>query len=96
MQRSAFIARHDLYAESQACVGHKSTVIAVRGASGFVGVVALHRALLFAVQAFDRRVEIQDPGCAQERLRGLGQVATEPRQSRRLIDTHESPTGGIF
>jgi hypothetical protein len=47
-------------------------------ASGLVGVVAPHGALLFPIAlsssegALDRGVEIQHPGCTQERLRSLG------------------------
>ncbi len=73
-----FVARLHLHIQHQAQVGDEVGVVAMRGASGLVRVVAHHRALLMPVERLDGHVGIENPGLAQQRRRNIIEMTLQP------------------
>ena len=65
VQRSRLIAGPHVHSHGQPGMRHHGAVIAMRWSSRFLRVIAHHRAVLLAVQALHRRIQIQDPRCSQ-------------------------------
>jgi hypothetical protein len=82
--RGRLIARQH-HCQGQPGVRYPPTMIAVRRSSRFLRGVADHCAILLALRAFERRVQIRNPRSAQHRPRRCRKVPVEPGHARRFV-----------
>ena len=78
VQGGGLFAGLHLHVQDQPGRAHQVGVIDMRGPTALVGVVADFSALLMAVDGFDGRVDVQNPGHAQERGVAFLQVPLLP------------------
>ena len=83
-------------AQHQAQRRHHVGVVAMRGPTGLVRVVAHHGAFLRAVQRLDRRVGIEDPGLLQQWRHAVIEMRLQPIQARGFVDLRQCAAHRIF
>src|SRR5437899_12710118 len=72
------VARLNLDLQHQPQISQHVAVIGVRGPPRLLRVVADHRSFLMAVERFHRRVDIKNPGLAQQRPRAIVELLLQP------------------
>src|SRR4051794_40123690 len=78
MLRRMLVARLNLDLQHQPQIGQHVAVIGMRGPPRFLRVVADYRTFLMAVERFHRRVDIKNPGFAQQRPSAIVELFLQP------------------
>src|SRR5271166_4785780 len=91
MLAGVLIARTDVHVEHQSRAGHRIGVIAMARPPGLVGIVAHDRSLLTAVKRLHRRIDVENPGLSQKRLKAIIEMAPQPHRARLFLDRRKGP-----
>src|SRR5207253_3373141 len=96
MLRRMLVARLNLDLQHQPQIGQHVAVIGMRGPPRFLRVVADYRSFLMAVERFHRRVDIKDPGFAQQRPSAIVELFLQPGSPGFRLDLAQRPTDRVL
>src|SRR5436853_6586000 len=96
MLRRVLVARLNLDLQHQPQIGQHVAVIGMRGPPRLLRVVTDHRSFLMAVERFHRRVDIENPGFAQQRASAIVELFLQPGSPGFRLDLAQGPTDGVL
>src|SRR5438477_6903107 len=90
------VARLNLDLQHQPQIGQHVAVIGMRGPPRFLRVVADYGSFLMAVERFHRRVDIKNPGFAQQRPSAIVELFLQPGSPGFGLDLAQCPTDRVL
>src|SRR5271166_3360677 len=91
MLGGVLIARTHVHVEHQSRAGHRIGVIAMARPPGLLGIVAHDRSFLTAVKRLHRRIDVENPGLRQKRLKAIIEMAPQPHGASLFLDRRKGP-----